>query len=123
MTLKSRRIFFAALSCGLIFVPTSGLQAQQGATQPAATQPQAQPVSSQADEPDPRKRERTDKEKIEAQKAYKGELHGAFKTWLNQDVVWIITEEEEKAFKSLSNDDEREAFIENFWLRRNPNPD
>jgi GWxTD domain-containing protein len=124
MTLKSRRILFAALGCGLIFTPTSGLLAQQtGATEPAATQPQAQPASSQGDEPDPRKRERTDKEKIEASKAYKGELHGAFKTWLNQDVVWIITEEEEKAFKSLSNDDEREAFIENFWLRRNPNPD
>ena len=24
---------------------------------------------------------------------------------------------------SLSNDEEREAFIENFWQRRNPNPD
>ena len=36
---------------------------------------------------------------------------------------WIITDEERKAFKHLSNDEEREAFIEQFWLRRNPNPD
>ena len=36
---------------------------------------------------------------------------------------YIITDEERKAFMSLSNDEEREAFIENFWQRRNPNPD
>jgi len=28
-----------------------------------------------------------------------------------------------QAFKSLSNDEERDQFIEQFWLRRNPNPD
>ncbi len=28
-----------------------------------------------------------------------------------------------QAFKNLSNDEERDQFIENFWLRRNPNPD
>jgi len=117
-------MLFAALGCGLIFIPMSGLVAQQsGSTQPAATQPQAQPASSQGDDYDPRKRERSDKEKIAATNAYKGELHGAYKTWLNQDVVWIISEDESKAFKSLSNDDERDAFIENFWLRRNPSPD
>ena len=58
-------MLFAALGCGLIFTPTSGLVAQQsGSTQPAATQ--AQPASSQGDDYDPRKRERSDKEKIEA---------------------------------------------------------
>jgi GWxTD domain-containing protein len=50
-------------------------------------------------------------------------LKGAYKTWLDQDVVYIISDEERKAFKSLSNDEERDAFIEQFWLRRNPNPD
>jgi GWxTD domain-containing protein len=38
-------------------------------------------------------------------------------------VTYIISDEERKAFKTLSNDEERDAFIENFWLRRNPNPD
>jgi GWxTD domain-containing protein len=42
---------------------------------------------------------------------------------LNQDVIWIITDEEARAFRTLSNDEERDAFIEQFWLRRNPNPD
>jgi GWxTD domain-containing protein len=38
-------------------------------------------------------------------------------------VSYIISDEERKAFKNLGNDEERDAFIENFWLRRNPNPD
>ncbi len=50
-------------------------------------------------------------------------MKGAYKTWLDQDVAYIITDEERKAFKNLGNDEEREAFIEQFWLRRNPNPD
>jgi GWxTD domain-containing protein len=96
-----------------------------GVSTPAAAtpQPQAQPASGQSQEPDPLKRERSDKEKFQAQKAVRQELKGAYKTWLNQDVAWIISDEETKAFKTLSNDEERDAFIEQFWLRRNPNPD
>ena len=81
------------------------------------------PASGQDQEPDPLKRQRSDKEKFEAQKEVRKELKGAYKTWLDQDVAYIITDEERKAFKNLSNDEEREAFIEQFWLRRNPNPD
>ncbi|MDP9039199.1 MAG: GWxTD domain-containing protein [Acidobacteriota bacterium] len=75
------------------------------------------------EKPDPLKRRLTDKERIKQQKDLRGELHGVYKTWLDQDVVWIITDTERQAFKHLSNDEERDAFIENFWLRRNPNPD
>jgi GWxTD domain-containing protein len=50
-------------------------------------------------------------------------LKGAYKTWLDQDVAYIISDEERKAFRNLSNDEERDSFIEQFWLRRNPNPD
>ncbi len=75
------------------------------------------------DRPDPTKRERTDREKIDANRAMKQELKGSYKTWLDQDVRWIITDQELTAFKHLSNDEERDRFIENFWLRRNPNPD
>jgi GWxTD domain-containing protein len=53
----------------------------------------------------------------------KQELKGSYKTWVDQDVRWIITDEELSAFKHLSNDLERDQFIENFWLRRNPNPE
>ena len=51
------------------------------------------------------------------------ELQGPYKKWLNEDVRWIITPEEESAFKQLANDEERDQFIEQFWQRRNPNPD
>lgn len=40
--------------------------------------------------------------------------------WLNQDVLWIITPEERTAFLKLSNDEERDKFIEQFWARRDP---
>jgi GWxTD domain-containing protein len=117
--MSSRRSFLAvAVVCGLISASSCRLHAQQSAGANAQAQP-----SSQTEEPDPLKRERSDKEKFAAQKAVKGELKGAYKTWLEQDVAYIISDEERKAFKNLSNDDEREAFIENFWLRRNPNPD
>ena len=46
-----------------------------------------------------------------------------YKKWLEEDVVWIITDEERAAFKQLSNDEERDNFIENFWQRRDPTPD
>lgn len=42
--------------------------------------------------------------------------------WLNEDVVYIITEEEREVFKSLTSDDERDQFIEQFWQRRDPDP-
>ena len=119
MTLNSRMFLYAALGCGLVFIPQAGIQAQQTST--PATGTQAQPGAGQ--EVDPLKRPRSDKEQFEAQKAVKQELKGAYKTWLTQDVTYIITDEEGRAFKNLSNDEERDAFIEQFWLRRNPNPD
>jgi GWxTD domain-containing protein len=53
----------------------------------------------------------------------KPELKKAYKEWLEKDVAYIITDEEKKAFKKLATDEEREAFIENFWRRRDPDPD
>jgi GWxTD domain-containing protein len=51
------------------------------------------------------------------------ELKEAYKKWINNDVAYIITEQEKKAFKALTTDEERENFIEQFWRRRDPNPD
>jgi len=53
----------------------------------------------------------------------KPELKKAYKDWLDKDVAYIITDEERKAFKKLETDDERERFIEEFWRRRDPDPD
>src|SRR5882724_3411336 len=76
-----------------------------------------------AEKPDPLKRRLSDKQRFQQQKELKDELKGVYKKWLNEDVLWIITDQETQAFKHLSNDEERDAFIENFWLRRNPNPE
>jgi GWxTD domain-containing protein len=53
----------------------------------------------------------------------KPELKKAYKDWLDKDVAYLITDEERKAFKKLETDDERERFIEDFWRRRDPDPD
>ena len=53
----------------------------------------------------------------------KKEVNDVYKKWKNNDVAYIITNEEKKAFDALKTDEERENFIENFWRRRDPNPD
>src|SRR5579863_2451246 len=116
--MKSKGCIFLqlALGCSLVIVPGSVLRAQSG--------DQAKPTDSGQDqEIDPLKRPRSDQEQVQAQKAVRQELKGAYKSWLDQDVAYIISDEERKAFRNLSNDEERDAFIEQFWLRRNPNPD
>jgi GWxTD domain-containing protein len=72
---------------------------------------------------DPLKRPLTEKQKKQNAKALKQELGKTYKKWLDEDVRWIITDEEQKAFKMLSNDEERDQFIEAFWQRRDPTPD
>jgi GWxTD domain-containing protein len=47
----------------------------------------------------------------------------ALRKWLDEDVAYVITDEEKAAFKALRTDEEREQFIEQFWLRRDPTPD
>ena len=46
-----------------------------------------------------------------------------YKKWLSEDVAYIITPQEKKAFEKLTTNEERENFIANFWARRDPNPD
>jgi len=48
---------------------------------------------------------------------------GQYKKWLDQDVRWIVRPDEKEAFLRLSNDQERDEFIRQFWVRRNSNPD
>jgi GWxTD domain-containing protein len=65
-----------------------------------------------------------DKKKKEKQeKKTKESILNIYKRWMDEDVRWIITDEERNTFKALKTDDEREQFIEQFWLRRDPDPD
>ncbi|HTW81600.1 MAG TPA: GWxTD domain-containing protein [Terracidiphilus sp.] len=122
MTFSSRRFLVSVVGCGVICLPAAVAFARQAA---AAAQPQAQPASStdQDQEQDPLKRQMSPHERYKAQKELRQELKGTYKVWLNEEVPYIITDDERKAFLSLSNDEERDAFIEAFWQRRNPNPD
>ncbi|MGH9702116.1 MAG: GWxTD domain-containing protein, partial [Candidatus Acidiferrales bacterium] len=51
------------------------------------------------------------------------ELDTPYKKWLNEDVVYIISPEERQTFLRLQTNEEREQFIEQFWLRRDATPD
>ena len=134
----SRNSAIFAVGIGLLAFGTAGLSAvalpgmqepaAPQATTPSGTPDGSAPAASDAsrkklEEVDPLKRPLSDKQKISRQKELHHELSDTYKTWLNQDVVWIISDEERKAFRNLSNDEERDAFIEQFWLRRNPDPD
>ncbi|MGO9168830.1 MAG: GWxTD domain-containing protein, partial [Candidatus Sulfotelmatobacter sp.] len=88
--------------------------------------PSATPTDTQAqptDQVDPLKRKPNEKQKKAQKRALNIELSKTYKKWLNEDVIWIITDEERAAFKQLSNDEERDNFIEAFWQRRDPTPD
>src|SRR6202521_360955 len=65
----------------------------------------------------------TDKQKKKQEAKLRKELETPYKKWLNEDVVYIITDEEKSAFKRLATDEERQSFVEQFWLRRDPTPD
>src|ERR1700721_2227496 len=103
--------------------PDASSQPSSTATAPTST---ATVTSSQAqptDEVDPLKRKPNEKQTKAQKRSLNIELSKTYKKWLNEDVVWIISDEERAAFKQLSNDEERDNFIEAFWQRRDPTPD
>jgi GWxTD domain-containing protein len=115
----------------LAFAGSTSLAKAQGdkpaaASDPGATKSGATVTSSPApptDEIDPLKRAPSEKQKKQQKRNLNVELSKTYKKWLNEDVVWIITDQERAAFKQLSNDEERDNFIEAFWQRRDPTPD
>ena len=107
--MKTLRLF---VLCALTSVALYLIAApQQDRTPPA--QPQRETIA----------RPLTEKEKKRNEDKLKKELETPYRKWLNEDVAYIITQEERDAFKRLQTDDEREQFIEQFWLRRDPTPD
>jgi GWxTD domain-containing protein len=104
----SAGLLAAVLALGL---PLSTLAQEKGAKSPDATQT------------DPLKRPIPEKQRKANAKALKIELSKTYRKWLDEDVRWIITDEERSAFMQLSNDEERDQFIEAFWQRRDPTPD
>ena len=90
------------------------------ASKKKTAQPAAQPAQpGQAGDEDLLKRPR----KKDDSAAIKEKLGAVYKKWLDEDVRWIITDEELSAFKKLTTNAERDLFIELFWGRRDPTPD
>jgi GWxTD domain-containing protein len=88
---------------------------------PAQQLPQAQDPAN----PPPPQTLTKEQRKVQKDKARKTlkELDSQYKQWLNEDVIYIISPEERNAFLQLDTNEEREQFIEQFWLRRSSNPD
>ena len=122
-----RRIGFLTLLVSLILGLGTAAVAQEGKSDSSTDQAApATPKSSEGQESkdaDPLKRPLTEKQRKENAKSLRQELGKTYKKWLDEDVRWIITDEERSAFKQLSNDEERDQFIESFWQRRDPTPD
>src|SRR5439155_13945636 len=110
--MRSRRFFIPSLALSLVsLAPCSFAADNKPAAKSAA--PQRETVAKPL----------TEKERKRREEKLRKELETPYKKWLNEDVVYIITDEERQAWKRLATDEEREQFIEQFWLRRDPTPD
>jgi GWxTD domain-containing protein len=99
---------------GLIaaFVPLVGIAAGfwqvRAATTPIATV--GTPVSAAVATP------------VSAQRPPQAEPTNFLAKWPEEEVPYLIAAEERDAFQKLRTDEEREQFINAFWLRRDPSP-
>ncbi len=105
-----RALIATAFSFAILIPPVSGQQGQQA--QDPANPPPPQTLT----------KEQRKEQKQKARKTLK-ELDSQYRQWLNEDVIYIISPEERNAFLQLDTNEEREQFIEQFWLRRSSNPD
>jgi GWxTD domain-containing protein len=114
------------LACAVAIPVIGGSSAKarsQSAQDPTADKAAPAQTANPQDATDPLKRPVDEKKRKQQRKDFSKEIKGPYKKWLDEDVVWIITDEERAAFKQLSNDEERDNFIEAFWQRRDPTPD
>src|SRR6267154_336321 len=98
-----RTLFVSIFSLAISIPSVSAQQAQD---------PGAAPAPQKLNKETKRKMRRTLKE-----------LDSAYRQWLTEDVTYIISPDERNAFLQLDTNEEREQFIEQFWLRRSSNPD
>ncbi|HTD22884.1 MAG TPA: GWxTD domain-containing protein [Terriglobales bacterium] len=112
---------FSAIALGLLIF-TALVWAQSSTDTTKEQSSDQKQVTGKQSAADPLKRPLSKKQKEKNAKALREELAKPYKQFL-QDVIYIITQEELDAFAKLSNDEERDQFIEIVWHRRNPTPD
>ena len=103
MSRVTRTLFASCFSFALFIPPVSAQEAQD-------------PNSAQT-------QQKLTKEQKKKSKLVLKELGHEYKQWLNEDAVYIISPAERTTFLQLGTNEEREQFIEQFWLRRSSNPD
>lgn len=108
MSISFRKLSAGVAAFALLALPVTPRQQSQDPGTPPPAIPQNQKLSKQ--------------QKQKMKKTLK-ELDTPYRTWLEEDVVYIITPDERTAFLQLETNEEREQFIEQFWLRRSTNPD
>jgi GWxTD domain-containing protein len=127
--MRPLRLWLAALSVSLLFAAYLGYADDQDTDKDAKKDTDASKKSTDTKKnTDAQGRETiakpmTEKQRKKQEAKLRKELETPYKKWLNEDVTYIITDEERQAFKRLNTDEEREQFIEQFWLRRDPTPD
>ena len=104
-------------------IPPAPLRAQAQEQQQDDNKQSGQSDQQQPDAQPTKKPQETAKERRRRESQLHKELDTPYKKWLDEDVTYIITPEERSAFLRLQTNEEREQFIEQFWLRRNPDPD
>src|SRR5438477_3447212 len=109
--MRSRRVWIPCLALGLTSLAPFTFADEKTAPKSGLDQREtvAKPMS--------------EKEKKRREDKLRKELETPYKKWLNEDVVYIISDEARQAWNRLATDEEREQFIEQFWLRREPTPD
>jgi GWxTD domain-containing protein len=80
-------------------------------------------AQAQPEKQDNEAKQESARERKRREKKLHAELATPYKKWLDEEVAYIITDEERTAFLRLATNEEREQFIEQFWLRRDPTPD
>jgi GWxTD domain-containing protein len=88
-----------------------------------ALTPLALARSPRQDQKNSQDAKKAEKERKQKDKDLWKELDPQSRKWVEEDVRYIITPEEYSAFIHLSTNEERDQFKEQFWARRNPDPD
>lgn len=111
------------LLTGLLLFYLNGSTSLAAPVETQGAKPSDSPAPGQPSQTDPLQRPIPRKKQKKTQDLLKVGQESPYKKWLEQDVPYIITPEEAAAFKQLSNDEERDQFVEAFWQRRDPTPD
>jgi GWxTD domain-containing protein len=61
-------------------------------------------------------------QKEQARRVPRAAVQDPYRKWIAEDVAYIITNDERATFRALQSNADRERFIEDFWIRRDPTP-